>query len=68
LLPRPRLFILVWMGINVVFGVVGLGVSQDMASIAWEAHIGGFFTGLVVLSLLDRRPPPHTRDLAPRTS
>jgi len=51
-LPRPRVFILVWMGINLAFGVLGLGGGGD--AIAWEAHVGGFLAGLVLLSVFDR--------------
>jgi len=28
-------------------------------SIAWEAHLGGFFTGLLTFGLFDRTPPVH---------
>jgi membrane associated rhomboid family serine protease len=29
----------------------------DGVSIAWDAHVGGFFTGLLTFGLLDPRPP-----------
>ncbi len=54
LLPRPRAFILIWMGINVLFGVFGVGSGGRMNAIAWEAHMGGFLTGLLFFSLFDR--------------
>ncbi len=54
LLPRPRTFILVWMGINLAFGLAGMG--QEMAPIAWEAHTGGFIAGLLAFGLFDPRP------------
>jgi len=54
LMKRPRTFILVWMGINVVFGVFGVGSGGRMNAIAWEAHLGGFLTGLLLFSLFDR--------------
>lgn len=41
---RPVItFLAVWMAINLVTGLVGLGAGED--SIAWEAHIGGFVAG-----------------------
>lgn len=55
LLPRPRLFILVWIGINIVITFTGMGVGSGMGRIAGEAHIGGFFTGMALFGLLDRR-------------
>ncbi len=36
-------FLAVWMAINLVTGIVGLGAGADR--IAWEAHVGGFVAG-----------------------
>lgn len=36
-------FLAVWMAINLVTGLVGLGAGADR--IAWEAHVGGFVVG-----------------------
>jgi membrane associated rhomboid family serine protease len=36
-------FLAVWMAINLVTGLVGLGEGADR--IAWEAHVGGFVAG-----------------------
>ena len=52
---RARVFIAVWMGVNVVFGVLGLGAGANVSRIAWEAHAGGFIAGLVLLGLFARR-------------
>ncbi len=59
LLPRPRAFILIWMGINVLFGVMGFGSGGRMNAIAWEAHMGGFLSGLLFFSLFDRPRGPR---------
>lgn len=51
LFARPILvFSAVWLGTNLVFGMIGLGGQE----IAWEAHMGGYFFGLIAISLVDR--------------
>jgi membrane associated rhomboid family serine protease len=56
LLREPRLivFLIVWFGVNLLFGlgIVSLPGEGDMP-IAWEAHIGGFLAGLVTFALFD---------------
>ena len=54
-LPGPRLFILVWIGLNVAISFIGFGAGQGMDNIAGEAHIGGFFAGMALFGLFDRR-------------
>ena len=51
-------FLAVWMIINLVTGVVGIGAGSGQ--IAWEAHIGGFLVGFFGIRLFDRRPDPET--------
>lgn len=46
-------FIAVWMVANVLFGA-GL-VGADGPAIAWEAHVGGFLTGLLAFAAFDQR-------------
>lgn len=63
--PRVLVFILVWVGLNFLFGV---GVSlpgTDGAEVAWQAHLGGFFAGLLLFSLFD--PPAPQAQRAPFT-
>jgi membrane associated rhomboid family serine protease len=50
-------FLGVWFGVNIVFGVGSIAIGADGAAIAWQAHIGGFFAGLMLFSLFD--PVPH---------
>jgi len=51
---RPILmFTLVWMAVNIVSGVFRIGVTGDVALIAWVAHLGGYFTGLFGISLFN---------------
>ncbi|MGJ4925935.1 rhomboid family intramembrane serine protease [Bradyrhizobium sp. HKCCYLS2038] len=53
-------FLIVWFGINILFGAFDLTPGADGASVAWQAHIGGFVAGLVLFALFD--PIPHVRD------
>ena len=52
--PRLIVFLIVWFGVNLLFGlgIVSLPGESDMP-IAWEAHIGGFLAGLVSFALFD---------------
>jgi membrane associated rhomboid family serine protease len=53
------LFALVWVGINVITGVTGIGAGGQTALIAWQAHLGGFFVGMLLAGPFDRfRPQP----------
>jgi membrane associated rhomboid family serine protease len=49
-------FLAVWFGINIIFGVGSIAIGTDGASVAWQAHIGGFFAGLFLFSLFDPVP------------
>jgi membrane associated rhomboid family serine protease len=46
-------FLAVWFGVNIIFGVGSIAIGADGASVAWQAHIGGFFAGLMLFSLFD---------------
>ena len=51
---RPVLFFAsVWLAVNLVVGVTGLGLSEEGQLIAWVAHMGGFFAGFFGIGLLD---------------
>jgi membrane associated rhomboid family serine protease len=54
------IFLGIWFASNYVFAFVQpLGVTD--ASIAWEAHIGGFLVGLAIFPLLDPLPARQGR-------
>jgi membrane associated rhomboid family serine protease len=55
---RVMLFLAVWFGINILFGLGSLPVTGSEHSVAWQAHIGGFLAGLLLFSWFD--PPQHT--------
>ncbi len=54
--PRVVGFLVVWFGVNIIFGLGSIAIGADGASVAWQAHIGGFFAGLVLFSLFDPIP------------
>lgn len=43
----------IWLGVNLVAGVLGLGVGDRLQVVAWEAHMGGYFAGLLLIGPLD---------------
>jgi len=52
--PRAALFLGVWFLTNLGFGLFAAPLGVVDAGIAWEAHIGGFVAGLLLLPALDR--------------
>jgi membrane associated rhomboid family serine protease len=58
---RVLVFLVVWFGINLIFGIGSLPIVGEDAPVAWQAHIGGFLAGLILFSLFDpavRRTTP----------
>ena len=47
------MFSLFWIAINLVFGAVGLGIGGETQPIAWVAHLGGYFAGLLLAGPFD---------------
>lgn len=57
---RPVLFFSsIWLGVNIVVGMTGLGLTEEGELIAWVAHMGGFFAGLLGIGLMD---PARSRE------
>jgi membrane associated rhomboid family serine protease len=50
---RALAFILVWFGVNLLFGLGGEMLPGVSGPIAWQAHVGGFLAGLLAFPLLD---------------
>ena len=46
-----------------VLAVLGLG-GVSVGGIAWEAHMGGYFTGLLTFGIFDRRRGLSSADAA----
>ena len=51
-------FLLVWMVVNFISGM-GYLTPEDMGSIAWEAHVGGFLAGFLLIRLFGEELPGH---------
>lgn len=57
-------FLAVWFGMNIIFGV-GSFPGSEGATVAWQAHIGGFLAGLLLFSLFDPIPRGQRADTEP---
>ena len=52
---RPILmFSLVWAVVNIVSGILRIGVTGELSLVAWVAHLGGYFAGLFSIGMFDR--------------
>jgi len=49
-------FLAIWFGVNLIFGIGSLAIGMEGQSVAWQAHIGGFFAGLILFSWFDPVP------------
>ncbi|RVU38661.1 rhomboid family intramembrane serine protease [Hwanghaeella grinnelliae] len=65
-LPPPRpfndprnaaVFIMVWIGLTVVVGVLPGALFGVEGRIAWESHLGGFILGFILMPMLEKRLP-----------
>ena len=53
---RFLLFLGVWVALNLLFGLGGIQINGSGGGIAWEAHIGGFLAGFLLIGAFDRKP------------
>jgi membrane associated rhomboid family serine protease len=63
---RALIFLVIWLGTNFIFGAGAQTLGFSDMPVAWVAHVGGFFAGLLLFPLFDRpfRAPPISGDLA----
>jgi membrane associated rhomboid family serine protease len=63
---RAMIFLAIWLATNFIFGAGAQTLGFSTAPVAWIAHLGGFFSGLLLFPLFDRPypPPPMTGELA----
>lgn len=53
---RARTFTLIWIILNGVAPLLPIFTPSVQIEIAWQAHLGGFFAGLLIVPLFERRP------------
>ena len=58
---RVLAFIIVWFALNLLFGVGSASILGGGETIAWQAHVGGFLTGLFGFKAFDPRQGGPTR-------
>ena len=63
---RALIFLGIWLVTNFIFGAGAQIFGFSDAPVAWIAHVGGFFSGLLLFPLFDRpfRAPPMAGELA----
>jgi len=63
---RSLIFIVIWLGTNFIFGAGAQTLGFSDMPVAWVAHLGGFFAGLLLFPLFDQpfRAPPTGGELA----
>jgi membrane associated rhomboid family serine protease len=54
-------FSLVWLAVNLVTGLVGVGLGGQFQAVAWEDHMGGYLAGLVLAGLFESIAGPAAR-------
>jgi membrane associated rhomboid family serine protease len=61
---RVVIFLIVWFGLNLLFGIGAVSLDGSDQAIAWQAHIGGFLAGLLGFALFDpvKVTPPGDSD------
>lgn len=57
--PQVLTFLGLWFGMNFLFGSGIIAIAGEGQGIAWQAHIGGFVTGLFGFSFFDRNTNLH---------
>ncbi|MET3924987.1 rhomboid family intramembrane serine protease [Devosia sp. 2618] len=51
---RARFFVLIWVVLNAAVPLVPL-LTGEQLSVAWQAHLGGFFAGILMVGLFERK-------------
>ena len=53
--PRSRWFTMIWVALNAAVPLLPAFTGGADVSVAWQAHLGGFFAGLLLVPLFERR-------------
>jgi membrane associated rhomboid family serine protease len=51
---RARMFILIWVVLNAAVPLLPIFTGANV-QVAWQAHLGGFFAGMLLVGLFERR-------------
>lgn len=62
---RFLIFLVVWLGLNLLIGLGTVSFGEEGQAIAWQAHIGGFFAGLLLFTAFDPVVPRGEFDTEP---
>jgi membrane associated rhomboid family serine protease len=57
-------FSILWVGLNLLTGLTGIGTLQGLELVAWQAHLGGYFAGLFLVRLFDPPRPQGAPEVA----
>jgi len=60
--PRIIAFLVVWFGLNILFGSGSVDMPGLEQAVAWQAHIGGFVAGLILFAWFDPVTAQPDRD------
>ena len=55
---RSRWFTIIWVGLNGLVPLMPILAGGGEVAIAWQAHIGGFLAGLLMVPLFERQTSP----------
>lgn len=58
---RAGIFILVWLGGNAIVPLIP-ELFGGSGTISWQAHLGGFLAGLLLVPLFERKPKEHAHE------
>jgi|SRR6185295_10368433 len=54
-------FSAVWLAVNLVTGLVGVGLGGQFQAVAWEDHMGGYLAGLILAGIFESFAGPVAR-------
>jgi membrane associated rhomboid family serine protease len=57
--PRMLVWTAFFVGVNVFAGVTGMGTGADVQLVAWQAHLGGYAAGLLLVWPFDALARPR---------
>jgi membrane associated rhomboid family serine protease len=52
---RTRVFAIVWLVLNAVVPLIPMFLPDMQVEIAWQAHLGGFLAGFLLVPLMEKR-------------